>query len=293
MKPTTSDNWRRKIRRAQQVIEEHLPADVPLDELARAVNASSFHFHRVFRGMTGETVREYARRLRLERAAQDLANAPQTNILSIALDAGYDSHEAFSRAFKRHFGMSPSEFRSSRGRAEKLAGGHRMVPPPNLHIERHPERCVAFVRHVGPYDQVGTAWATLMKWGWSKMLFGKPQMFGLCYDDPDVTPPDRLRYDACLVVRRTTKPKGDIQVRTMPETTYAFALHEGALKQVGDTYSRLLAWIAAEKIDGRRWQLGDPPSLERYLADPRKVPPEKMRTEIGMPVVPTPGGAVA
>ena len=289
MKPETESDWQDRIRRAQSLIESRLDEEIPIEELAAAVNASLFHFHRVFRGLTGETVREYARRLRLERAAHRLKHAPNMDILSVALEALYESHEAFTRAFKRHFGMTPSEFRASSGQQETPLGEVSMNAVsdnvPSIRIEHRPARFIAFVRHVGPYHEVGQAWRTLMTWGWSKMMFGKPETFGLCYDDPETTPVEKLRYDACMVVGERTRPKGSVQVRWLQETTYAFARHDGPLESIDETYARLFAEIAKGPIDGIRWRLGDPPSLERYLTDPRKVRSQEMRTEVGMPVV--------
>ena len=154
-----------------------------------------------------------------------------------------------------------------------------------VRIEQRPARFIAFVRHVGPYDQVGEAWGQLMKWGWSKMIFGRPETFGLCYDDPETTPAGKLRYEACMVVRERTRPKGPVEVRSLEATTYAVSAHDGPLALIGETYAKLAGQIAKGPIDGIRWRLGDPPSIEWYLTDPRKVAPEQMRTEIGMPVV--------
>lgn len=290
MTPDAEMDWRERIERARRLIESRLDEEVPLDDLAAAACASVYHFHRVFRGLTGETVREYARRLRLERAAHRLTHGRE-DILTIALQSGYDSHEAFTRAFKRHFGASPSEFRSEERAARTPTEDSAMKQSIDVRIEEFPRRRIAFVRHVGPYDGVGQAWGALMKWGWFRMFFGKAATFGLCYDDPDVTPAERLRYEACMVVSAKTRPKHPVEIREMPAMTCAVALHAGPLNEIGETYARLFAHVAAEPIAGRRWLLGDPPSLERYLCDPRKVKPEDMRTEICMPVTPAAAAA--
>ena len=81
---------------------------------AAVAHFSPYHFHRIFRGMVGESVKEHVRRLlRLERSAQRLRDSNDA-ILEIALDAGYESHESFTRAFRAMFGESPSEFRDNR-----------------------------------------------------------------------------------------------------------------------------------------------------------------------------------
>jgi len=275
-------DYREQIDAACRLLEARIAEDVPLEEVAAAAFLSPFHFHRLFRGLTGETVRSYVRRLRLERAAHRLSQTDD-DILAIALDVGYGSHEAFSRAFQRQFGTNPSVFRK-----EKIAMTTTSKPttsePIDVRIETRPACTVAAVRHVGPYTEVGDTWGTLMKWGWSKMMFGKPETFGLCHDDPDVTPADKLRYDACLVVKPDTKVKGDVQLMDLPACAFAVTTHHGAYDSLGETYGRLFGHIAQHKIDGRQYRLGDPPSREVYMNDPRKTKPEDLVTEIWMPV---------
>ncbi len=286
---TTAEDYQERILRACREIEQRLDEDIPLDELARLAHFSPFHFHRIFRGFTGETVREHARRLRLERAAHRLTRGDD-DILTIALDSGYDSHEAFTRAFARRFGEPPSVFRSERrailapapapGAPDAPGNPQQRSQAMEIRIATLPARHVAYVRHVGPYNQVGDAWKALMKWGWSKMMFGKPDTFGLCYDDADVTDASHCRYDACIVVDEKTKPKAPVALQDLPAASFAVATHNGPYDRISETYAALFAAVASREIAGRRWRLGDPPSLEKYLNDPRKTKPEDLVTEV-------------
>ncbi|MEO1129122.1 MAG: AraC family transcriptional regulator [Planctomycetota bacterium] len=270
-----------RIEAARRLLEQRLDEQVPLEELAAAAHYSMFHFHRLFRSVVGETVREHQRRLRLERAAHRLVHG-DADILSIAIDAGYDSHEAFTRAFRRRFDVAPSAFRDERRevRARKL----EVMQMGAIRIERRQPQRVAYVRHVGPYSGVGDAWATLMKWGWMKMLGGMPETFGLCFDDPDVTPEEKTRYEACMVVNDKAKAKGAVLVKEIPGGVYAVTVHEGPFEAIGQTYAALCGAVASGPVEGRSWTLGDPPSLEKYLTDPRKTDPANLRTEVWMPV---------
>jgi AraC family transcriptional regulator len=123
-----------------------------------------------------------------------------------------------------------------------------------------------------------------MKWGWTKLVFGKAQTFGLSYDDPDVTDPQRMRYDACMVVKDATRTRREVQTQSFDGGYFAVTVHEGPYATLGETYARLFAHIVTHPIGGRRWRLGDPPSLEHYLNDPRKTAPEGLRTKIMMRV---------
>jgi len=293
--PTTLDH-RRRILAALVFIQQHLDEKPDLDRIAAVAHFSPFHFHRVFRGLVGEGVAEHVRRLRLERAAFRLKTSGEP-VLRIALEAGFEAHESFSRAFAAHFGVSPTAFRRE----------HRHAPPPavasgvhyapdaaadfvpftgdpavNVTVESFPAKRVAFVRHTGPYDQVGSAWMKLFSWaGMRGLLSGPPEYFALCHDDPDVTPPDKLRYDACLVVHRPVEPDGEVGVQDLPAGEFATAIHVGPYSGLGATYAQICGpWAASA---GRT--LGPPPSMEIYLNDPRSTPPAKLRTKVCMRLV--------
>src|SRR5579862_9013517 len=121
--PTHAATWsdyKDRILRVLAHIQEHLSESLDLEELAQIACFSSFHFHRVFAGMTGETIADHVRRLRLERAATELKCGPRS-VIQIALDAGYESHEAFTRAFKAAYGTAPSRFRGDSAPAAILS----------------------------------------------------------------------------------------------------------------------------------------------------------------------------
>ena len=293
MRPDTRADYARRILRVLVHIQQNLDRALPLEDLASVANFSPFHFHRVFRGMVGETVMQHVRRLRLERAAMQLKHGRRP-VTSIAFDAGYETHEAFSRAFGSAFGRSPSAYRAAAGgpgeipspaHAHFAADGNDVAFRP-LTLEKLPMDVqirtidpmrVAFVRHVGPYDHVAGTWEHLCDWAGRLGLFGPDtRLFGACYDDPEVTPPDKIRYDACISVDGTVRGDGAIHVQTLGGARYAVVLHEGPYEKLGETYAALYGrWFAA---NGR--EPGPPPSLEFYLDDPDTTPPDDRMTEI-------------
>ena len=106
---------------------------------------------------------------------------------------------------------------------------------------RDPMR-VAFIRHVGPYDQCGKAWERLCEWAGPNGLMGPgAEMLGVCYDDPDVTPPERIRYDACITVQPGVAAEGDVGVQTLAGGTYARFTHHGPYDRLGEIYIPLEA----------------------------------------------------
>ena len=98
------------IEDVMRYIREHIGEPLDRETLAAVAGFSVPHFHRVFTAHVGENAIGYVRRLRLERAARKLRMGA-VDITEVALAAGYDTHAAFSKAFKQQFGLSPSEFR--------------------------------------------------------------------------------------------------------------------------------------------------------------------------------------
>ena len=142
---------------------------------------------------------------------------------------------------------------------------------------------VAFVHHVGPYNEVGEAWEKLCtKLGAGGLLGGGTQFIGVCYDDPDVTPPERIRYDACVSVEADFEAEGDVGVRTLAGGEYAFTTHMGSYDKLGKTYAKLFGqWLPQS---GR--EVRSEPCLEFYLNDPESTDPEDLLTDIYAPLEP-------
>ena len=287
MRPVTLADYRERMLRVLLHIQEHLDEELTLEDLARVADFSPCHFHRIFSGMIGESVAAHIRRIRLERAALRLKRGGES-ILSIALEAGYESHEAFTRAFRAAMGRNPSDYRASVHYApERLAEELRLLEDGGTAMEAQIRSIeamrVAFVRHVGPYDQCARAWETLCgKLGPRGLLTPETRFMGLSHDDPEVTPADRLRYDACATVPASFESEGEVGVQEIGGGDYAVTLHQGPYTGLAATYAVLCGqWIPRQ---GR--MVGTGPSLEVYLNDPGSTRPADLRTEVCMPLEP-------
>lgn len=116
--------YTRRMNRVLEHIDQHLDQPLELADLAQIAHFSPWHFHRLFTAWVGETLGDYLRRRRLACAAQQLASRPEASILQIALEVGFSSGEAFSRAFKQHFSVTPSTWRATEPERwdQRLAG---------------------------------------------------------------------------------------------------------------------------------------------------------------------------
>jgi len=104
-------NYQQQLNKVIEFIGKHLDEKLTLTQLSDIACFSKYHFHRLFTAYTGLTLQQYIRWLRLKRAAHQLIIYKDRSIITIAIDAGFESHEAFSRVFKQTCGVSPNEFR--------------------------------------------------------------------------------------------------------------------------------------------------------------------------------------
>ena len=140
---------------------------------------------------------------------------------------------------------------------------------------------VAFVRHVGPYAECADAWKTLCANPDLCKCFGpNTQFLGLCYDDPDITEPDKIRYDACASVPEGTELSGEVNVQQVDGGKFAVYVHKGSYDGLHDIYRRLYGeWLPESGYETR-----SAPSMEVYLTNPEDTPPEENVTEIRIPL---------
>jgi AraC family transcriptional regulator len=285
--------------RVLEYIQRHLDDRLDLAELARLACFSTYHFHRIFTGMMGETIKNHIRRLRLERAAIELRVGAKL-VVEIALDSGYEAHEAFTRAFKAAYGVAPARFRSNKNPIAALAApsgihycpgaalktfkiNHAGVPAMNVRIKSIEPMRVAFLRHIGPYDEVDQTWKDLVAHLARDGRIGADSVFiGIPHDDPDVIPRKKLRYDACVTVDERYVGTGAIKVQIIPGGDYAVTTHCGPPAKIGEAYAKLFGqWLPRS---GR--ELRSSPSFIIALNNPQNVEPPNLLTDIYLPLQP-------
>lgn len=303
VKEETRTFYETAVLRAVERITSSLDGALELSAIAKDAALSPFHFHRVFRGMVGETPLALHRRLRMERAAERLC-VDSKPVIEIAFTAGYETHEAFTRAFRASYGTSPSVFRQRAIDARNACHGlptdlpttcrlhvHAGVvdvgslvliyagdTPMNVEIETLPTRRLATVRHVGPYQTIGEAFHRLGTLAVAHGLYARvePAMLALYHDDPDTTPTDELRSDAALVVRDDMALPSEVTEATLQGGPYAKMTYRGAYSGLGDAWARLMGvWLPRSGC-----RVGNGPSYEVYVTDPRTTPADELQTDL-------------
>ncbi len=269
-------------------IQANLDEDLSLEALAKRVRLSPFYFHRLFRSAIGETLKQYTQRLRLERAANRLIVHDGT-ILDVALDSGFRSHETFSREFKRRFQVTPRGYRQwGRG---KLKRSSMSTPPLDERYEgfelsetkvtRMAQLDVAFIRHVGPYESVSdTLWHRLAEWAGARRLPLDLIFVGIARDAPGITPPEKLRFDAAIVVPEPFAPDGRIGHQVLGPADFAMTTHVGHYCTLPQAYRTIVLRVG--RLKGYR--LGGLPSIELYRTTRVDASHEMNHTDIYIPV---------
>lgn len=196
---TQKDEYRSRLNRAIDYIQNHYDEDLNLAKLAEVACFSKFHFHRLFRTLVGETVNDFVRRVRLEKSIQKITRDKSKSITQIAFDCGFSSSQNFAKIFKSQFGVPPSLIRNEydwdnwkikiRNLREKdeqvlepaesflhdIYRDKRQLPldkllnkwpVENVKIVNWPLFHVAYVRSIGPYSAqaIRPAYKKLLQW---------------------------------------------------------------------------------------------------------------------------------
>lgn len=304
-----------RINRVLDHIDVHLGEPLTLQGLADIACFSPYHFHRLFAALVGERLFGYIQRIRLERAAGWLVAHPHRPVTDIAMDSGFGSSAAFSRAFREGFGMSPSEFRKRKmdqlagnpdqangkaGKASNPSFGYldddpfhltrsnvMKVTADDFSVQSLDALHVAYVRHIGPYagDEAlfKGLFGRLARWAGPRRLMGpNAQWLTLYHDDPSITDEKSLRISVCLTVPADTAAEGEIGRMTIPGGHYAVGRFEIATDQFAGAWEAM----CADYLPESGWQPADGAPFERCLNDPDAHPKHKHLVEICIPVKP-------
>jgi AraC family transcriptional regulator len=216
-----SSDYHARMQRVLVYIDEHLDEDLDVATLSGVAAFSKFHFQRQFSELFGVTPSRYVQLLRLKRASYHLAYRDAATVMGVALDSGYDGPEAFSRAFKRRLGQTPSDFKGQ----PDWAPWHEAYEPINqtrsaymtqqlsdelIRIVDFPATPVAAMEHRGDPDSIGDTIRRFIAWRKATGLGPRTSAtFNIFHSDPDPSPRDGYRMDLCAATDREIEPNGD------------------------------------------------------------------------------------
>jgi AraC family transcriptional regulator len=249
----------RQVQRGIDYIESHLDADIATADVAREAGISHWHFQRIFKGLTNETLGAYIRSRRMAGARQAL-EAGRERILDIALAAGFETQESFTRAFKKAFAVTPAWYRKHGGRLQfvrKARFDEEYLRHIHQNVSLEPElyqqaelQLVGMHTRFFSVDSEKNNMARKLPALWRQFLDRLdevphtvgPTGYGVIRQTPAQT--DELDYFAVVEVARVGPvPKGMVHL-TLPAARYARFAHRGLVANLDRTVNYIYAtWL--------------------------------------------------
>lgn len=287
MTSSNRDFYARRIEKVLRYVGEHLDEELSVERLSRVAGFSKYHFQRQFRASTGISVARLISRMRLKRASFQLAFDPAHRIIDVALDAGFESPESFSRAFKKAQGQSPSQFRRSPHwehwfnifQSPQRTGSGTM----NVEIVEFEETRVAVLEHRGPKETLMRSVQRFIEWRTSCDVspVRTSKTLGIPYGDPNTTEPEEFRFDICGSVLGDV-PENDFGVieKVIPAGRCAVARHLGSTDTVSKTVYELYGTWLPESGEETR----DVPIFFHYIKRMPEVSEHEQVTDVYLPL---------
>lgn len=301
IKQPTAMAYRKRVCKAMNFISRNLERDLSLEEIAGAASFSMFHFHRIFKAVTGETVAGFTRRLRLELAANRLLSKQRDDITTVAMACGFSSSQNFAKAFRAHFDTTPTDYRRRKNgninRKNENALSLRAVYDPDtadvklitserrinmdVVVREMPEYRVAYIRKIGPYgaETCEQAFGELMQWAGPKGHLQTGVLIGVYWDNPEVTPPEKCRMDAGISIPEGTRPEAPVDIQTIQGGPYTVCHCEIPTEGFKTAWEEAFAWL----VD-KGYACDDQPCYERYHNNAADHPEGKWIVDICIPL---------
>jgi len=268
-------------------IDQHLDEALTLEQLSAVAHFSKYHFHRQFSDYVGMSAIRYAQLMRFKHASYRLAFNPHERIIDIAFDAGFENPESFSRAFKNQFGQSPTEFRRvpawQHWNTHYKPMSREGVMAMEVIIRDCEKTKVAVLEHRGAPTLVNDSVKIFIDWRKQSGLspVKSAQSYGIVYDNPEITPPEKFRFDICgsVVEDVPTNAQGVIN-KEIPQGRCAVLRHHGAHDRLGDSIRSLYRdWLPHSGEE-----LRDFPLYFHYVNLLPETPEHALITDIYLPL---------
>ncbi|UII75339.1 AraC family transcriptional regulator [Flagellimonas sp. HMM57] len=293
----TRQEYIKRVNYVLDFIEKNLEASLSLETLSKRGHYSTFHFHRVFSIIVGETLNEYLNRKRIERIASILLLNTNTPIKELAYNYGFNSQSSFSRAFKKYYGVSPTRFKSDGITTLRKIGiepfsTERYIRSiddikkwidmnAQIGVKELRETKLAGIMHIGEFEEIGNMYQRLMEWGHKRGLLSTSDFktITIYHDNPNVTQISKVRYSACVSVNKNIDADGEIRPYKIPKGYYAVGNFEIEANDFPKAWKSMSVWVIENNYKFR-----DGDYFEIYLNDHKTHPEQKFIIDIYIPL---------
>ncbi|MFZ6741855.1 AraC family transcriptional regulator [Undibacterium sp. JH2W] len=292
----SESNYQTRMLRVLRYIDSHLDEDLSVERLSEVAAFSKYHFHRQFSEYFGLAAFRYVQLLRLKKAMYELAFRSHKQVIDIALENGYESSEAFSRAFKKSLGLSPAQFRKQpqwhawhawqdsnltidHMREQHMPTTYQIA---DVRITNFPQTRIAVLEHRGAPSLLGKSIQQFIAWRkLNKLPPSISATFNLIYDDPEQTPADDYRFDlAAAVAAPVADNEHGIVNKIIPAGECAVIRHIGSDAQLGNVVRFLYNnWLPQSERN-----LRDFPLFFQRISFFPDVPEHLMVTDVFLPL---------
>ena len=281
---TTEENYRQRIEYVMQYIGDNLDKEIEMTTLSAISGVSSFHLHRIIKAYTGESIGAFIVRTRVETAAKLLLYSNMA-ISDIAYRVGYNVPTSLSKAFVKHYGISPTQYRRSRRPEVKSKNN----PSIDITVEKYsvvelPATNIIYIGSRGSYrlrDYFPTYQKLLNELHQQDKRIDNISYLGLFYSNPNVTCDDYLYNEICIATEQEVEPNGNIEVKRLPFGKYIVFNFHGKPSKLQNVYDR----IHSEIFDNTKFNIRDSYGFEKYTDNLEHIKPNsKIKIEIYIPI---------
>jgi len=254
----TQRDYINRINKVFTFIDENLDADLSLNTISEIAFFSPFHFHRIFKIITGETLNEYVTRRRIEKAANFLIHKSSISISELSLEIGFNKNSSFTRAFKKFYGISPTEFRTR--------NSNNISKISQLESKNGQEKPT--------FDEYFCNITNLKKWiemnakieikEMSKVelayvsCIGQNNLMNAYHDSFKITEPGKVRMSACVILKKSIKVGGEVGLTTIERGRFIVGSFKIKLNEFEKSWTGLFIWMnekGYKKVDRNPFEI--------------------------------------
>ena len=267
-----------------------------MDDLSQKAFFSSFHFHRIFSAIVGETLNSLIVRKRIERIASIIAVGSNEPFVDLAYKYGFNSASSFSRAFKKFYGISPTEFKKRGINYSKIGKGaitygqyicsinnilNWMNMNAQIEIKELPEIKLVGIMHIGKPDKIENTYERLFTWAFGKGITNSPNLKAVTiyHDNPRITEMSKVRQSACITIEGDFSVDGDINKIVIQKGKFAVGHFEITPVAFQKAWESMCVWVMEHAHTFR-----DSDYFEMYYNDYRTHPEQKFIVDICIPI---------
>lgn len=274
----TQADYRNRLDRVFKFIDENLESKLPLSVISKEAFFSPYHFHRIFKLLTKETLNEYITRQRIEKSVLDIIHK-ELSISEISHRYGFSDNSSYTKTFKKYYGISPTEFKDQNPNKfskikhlnSKIGQDYPNIDEyvciinnlkkwikmnANIEVKQLPEQNYVYITCIGPHE-LPSAFQRLIGWAIPNGLMTKETKLMTVYQDSlKVTEEKKARFRACFQLQK--KVESEFESASISAGKYVVGRFEIVLDDFEKAWTGLYVWMDEynlERAEGESFEI--------------------------------------